>query len=495
MFGWLKSLVGGAGGVEQYGPAYHAAPRAGPFVGLVQESGDQFSRRHYAGDGHLLMVAPSRSGKARDVLVRSLLTNTDSAVVVDVAGELASITLRARQEMGHEVHVLNPFARPQGVPAERGWPASRFNPLMAIDPDSRSAHFTSDIEALAAALIAVDAGKDAHWDNSARAMLVGLIAHEVVTQGRDGAVQVDAEAVGDNVHVLRRGARPKADAPSVPSLANVRAKLCESDTSFEQTVGAILERNTTTVVRERLNAFSVVSRELSSVRSTARTQTTWLDDMAMRVAIEGNDFSFADMKRKAVTVYLILPAQLIAGGMTYSRYLRLMLQSALEALARTPKLKERNRPVWFLIDEFYSLGAMPIIERMMSEGAKYGVQLQPIVQNIGQLQELYGKNWETFVANAAVRQFFAPRDLATAEYVSKLMGQETVYAQSISAQGDVSLSETGRAVLRPEEVMQLPDHRQVIFDGGAPWIGWRLPYYDPRWGLQGRYDTNPYYVG
>jgi type IV secretory pathway TraG/TraD family ATPase VirD4 len=83
----------------------------GPFVGIWpsgKTSKPVFEPMHYASDGHLLLVAPSRSGKARDILVRSLLTNKDSAFVIDIKGELAVITARARREIGHEVYCLNP---------------------------------------------------------------------------------------------------------------------------------------------------------------------------------------------------------------------------------------------------------------------------------------------------------------------------------------------------------------------------------------------------
>ncbi|WP_245297072.1 MULTISPECIES: type IV secretory system conjugative DNA transfer family protein [Rhodomicrobium] len=84
---------------------------------------------HYTSNGHLLLVAPSRSGKARHILVRSLLTNTDSAFIIDINGELAAIRARARREMGHEVYCLNPFALDSAAP----WnlPQHCFNPLQA----------------------------------------------------------------------------------------------------------------------------------------------------------------------------------------------------------------------------------------------------------------------------------------------------------------------------------------------------------------------------
>jgi len=158
--------------------------------------------------------------------------------------------------------------------------------------------------------------------------------------------------------------------------------------------------------------------------------------------------------------------------------------------------RQHARPVWFLIDEFYSLGAMPVVERMMSEGAGYGIQLQPIVQNLGQLKELYRNNWQTWVANSAVQQWFAPNDWESAEYLSKMLGQYTTATQSINGKGEVTTGETGRPLLRPEELMTLPGHLQVVLLRGCPnpLLLCRSAYFKERWGLQGRYDPNPYHM-
>jgi type IV secretion system protein VirD4 len=458
------------GQAQWAGPAVQeiAATAQGPFVGLWPTGSGHtrtFEPMHYTKDGHALLVAPSRSGKARDILVPALLTNADSAIVIDVKGELAAITARARRAMGHEVYCLNPFGLHTGPP----WnlPRHGCNPLGLLDPDSPN--FISDVESLTGALVQHDGNEAAHWAEGARSLLGGLIVHEVLTARSE---------------------------KRLPSLGAVREHLIMADDDFETTVGAIIRRHNGTIVRDRLAMFARLTNELRSFKSTAKTQTTWLSDAVMVEVTGRHDFTFADMKRKPMTVYVALPSRLITSGMTYNRYLRLMLQAAIDAMTMTPRTS--SRPVWFVIDEFYSLGAMPIIERMMSEGAGYGIQLQPIVQNLGQLKELYRGNWETFIANAALQQWFAPRDFTTAEYISKMLGQFTANPQTIGADGRVSIGETGRALLRPEEVMQLGEHEQIVFLKGCPHAFRQLlraPYYEGRWGLRGMCDPNPFFVG
>ncbi len=51
----------------------------------------------------------------------------------------------------------------------------------------------------------------------------------------------------------------------------------------------------------------------------------------------------------------------------------------------------------------------------------------PIFQNIGQLVDLYGKGWQTIVANCGLLQILGiGHDLETAEHTERLLGKCTV---------------------------------------------------------------------
>ena len=445
----------------------HIKPGYGPFIGLWPEkrSGTwHFVPMRYTKEGHLMMIAPSRSGKARDVLIASLLTTRNSCIVVDIKGELAAITARARRALGHRIVCINPFGLHSGAP----WhlPQHGFNPLERLDP--ASPNFTAGLEGLGGAVVVHDSQESAHWSSSARALFAGLVCDEVVTAKREGRT---------------------------PSLGRVRSYIVMSDDDFERCMQAKIEAAATGLVADRLTQFVRLTNESRSVRSTLKAQSTFMSDAAIVAALERDDIDFADLKgEEPITVYIILPSSLIVPGMTYARFIRLLLQSAIDTMMATPK--RHNRPVWMVVDEMYSLGSMPVLERTMSEGAGYGILLQPIIQNLGQLKELYRNNWETFIANSSCTTFFAPRDNTTAEYVSKLLGQYTAQTQTINARGEVSHGETGRPLLRTEEVMQLAEHQMLVLlrDCPNPLLMCRSPYFKETWGLAGSFDPNPYHV-
>ena len=190
----------------------------------------------------------------------------------------------------------------------------------------------------------------------------------------------------------------------------------------------------------------------------------------------------------------------------YSRWLRLLVSQALQDIARDAEVSatlagpqnasegrsERLRasnptlgPALFLLDEFAALGRLEAVERAMGLMAGYGLQLWPILQDMSQLKDLYGERAGTFIANAGVQQVFGVNDFETAKWLSQMIGQETAGFQTDSFKpGDgpsFSNNLTGRDLLTPDEIMQLPPDRQLLrVQGQATAIAQKLRYYaDP----------------
>ena len=142
---------------------------AGLIVGRENRKGGQLLR--YAGQAHLLTIAPTRSGKGVGAIIPNLLTADRSVLCIDPKGENARITARARGRFG-PVYVLDPF----GI---SGQPSAAFNPLAALDPDSLD--LADDAALLADALVHDPPGQvgEAHWNEEAKALIAGLILYVV----------------------------------------------------------------------------------------------------------------------------------------------------------------------------------------------------------------------------------------------------------------------------------------------------------------------------
>jgi type IV secretion system protein VirD4 len=134
--------------------------------------------------------------------------------------------------------------------------------------------------------------------------------------------------------------------------------------------------------------------------------------------------------------------------------------------------------VLFVLDEFAALGRLEAVESAMGLMAGYGVQLWPILQDISQLQGLYGDKWRNFFANAGVVQTFNVTEPHTAEIISNMLGVRTAVVRSASGgRGDGNHSSTNRSesfqatqrpLLFPDEVIRLPADQQLVFLRGLP---------------------------
>ncbi len=283
-------------------------------------------------DRHLLTLAPNRSGKGVSSIIPNLLTWPGSLVVIDPKGENAAVTARRRREMGQEVHILDPL----GI---TGLPRSRFNPLLWLDP--RSTTFVEDATLIADSLHMTDGpDEDVFFSNEFKAWVAGDIMHIVTTEP-----------------------------PSARTLATLREHLTAAPDEFEWLLDDMSDNTAAfgLAARAANRLRQKADRERSGVISTAQSQTHFLDSPSMTEVMAASDFDLGQLKRGAMTIYLVLPAERLA---THGRWLRLMISLCIATLTRD-RAPPRH-PVLMMLDEFAALGRLQAIE--IGDGAARGVR-------------------------------------------------------------------------------------------------------------------------
>lgn len=348
-------------------------------------------------DRHILTVAGSRSGKGVSLIVPNLLYWPGSAICIDPKGELASLTASRRSahgsawsqpmDPGHgKVFALDPFGRVTGPAAQfRG----SFNPLADLDPDTeRGLDLAGQI---ADALIIQSQGDGAHWTQSARSFVRGLILY---------VAKAEREAVHSK------------------NLIRVRHLLMQDRPAFKAMLADMAGMGGL-IGRTANSLSSKPDAEKWSVVSTCQTHTDFLEGESMRGVLSGSSFRLEDLKTDRVTVYLCLPATRLA---THGRWLRMFVSLALEAMERTGPALAGQPPVLFCLDEFAALGHMQSVESAAAQIASFGVKLWPVVQDVTQLQRDYKAAWETFMGNAGLLTFFGNTDVTTTEHIAKRLG-------------------------------------------------------------------------
>ncbi|KEQ51696.1 type IV secretory system conjugative DNA transfer family protein [Sphingobium chlorophenolicum] len=463
LFQPLILRYGGPAGDDTHGSARFATDREtrplaqngdGLLIGRDRKSGKLL---RYAGPAHLLTIAPTRTGKGVGTIIPNLLDYPGPVVCIDPKGENARITARHRARFG-PVHVLDPF----GV---TGIPSAAFNPLDRLDPAGLD--LADDAMTLADALVYDAPGEagEAHWNEEAKALIAGIllwVACDPQSQGTDRTLEALRDCLTfapDNFQKMLREMSRSTQARGLIARAANR-HLGKSD------------------------------REAAGVLSAAQRHTHFLDSPRMTAVLGHSDFTFADVKARGTTVYLVLPPDRLA---TYARWLRLMLAQGLTDLARAPASPARS--VLFLLDEFAALGRLEPVERAMGLMAGYGIQLWPILQDVHQLRALYERRAGTFLSNAGVLQIFGVNDHDSAKLVSDLLGQETVVFETMSRAIDAEETgisfgsqHVGRPLLTPDEVRTLREDLQLLFLAGQRSIvAAKLRYYADR-EFAGRFD-------
>ncbi|OYV24717.1 MAG: hypothetical protein B7W99_00895 [Rhodospirillales bacterium 20-58-10] len=367
----------------------------------------------YKSDRHVITIGPNGSGKTRRLLVPNLHRLTGwSVLVVDPKGTLAVQTAKHRQDAGSRIITLDPFgmidAQYPGLTEKLPYLKSvGLNPLAALDP--KSDDFPDDAKVIAEALIKIESHQETHWAKSAQALVAGLIMAVRLKLGKGGSLKFIRELVGMDGTQLS-GMIKKKPAASLPG--------------FLDEFGA-----SNPALAAKLSRFSYIApdnKELTSILSTAQTQTEWLDSGPVQRDLASGDHDFAAMKSQPTTVYLILPPRYLE---THGTWLRLMITAVLMPLIRTVGGRV---PVLFMLDEFAQLGRMEVVERNMALMREYGVKLWPIFQDLSQAKALYSERWESFIGNAGVTHSFAPQDETTREYLSKLSGLRTYWVKTAS---------------------------------------------------------------
>ena len=443
-----------------YGDARFATRREIAAMGLRARSGLIVGRlggmapaylRH-GGPQHVLLVAPTRSGKGVGIVTPNLLSWPGSVVVLDVKNENFETSSGFRQRCGQAVFRFAP-----GDPALC---THRYNPLDAVRRDATRR--VADLQAIAHLLTPGGAGEQRMWNEEARALFVGLCLYILdsglpLTFGQVTRIlQTDAD-LGEVFAQLVRSRGEELDAACVNILSNFAHK-----------------------------AF----KERSGVKSTLTGALALWNDPAIDAATALSDFSLEALRREPVTIYVSVSLDQLE---RLSFLLALVFQQLAGILMRAKPGSDEPVPVLMLVDEFAALGRLDTIVDRMPFLAGFNVRLLLVVQGLAQLDRLYGlAGRELILQNAGLQLFFSPNDEATTGYVSARLGMRTVrvrtLARSTPAWGGGAGSVTrgtsllARPLLSADEARRLGPKSAILFvEGARPVRAARIAYHaDPR---------------
>jgi type IV secretion system protein VirD4 len=452
----------------------------GVYIGAWHdEKADRLEYLKHAGPEHILAFAPTRSGKGVGLVIPSLLGWEGSAVIFDIKGENWDRTAGYRVAAGH---VCFRFA-----PVEEH--SARFNPLAEVRIGTLRE--VSDAQNIAEMLCrsGKESSHDEHWIKSATSLITGLILHLCYVAKRknrfatlaelsnsltplmsDLTMPLDLEGMDEQqVNVAREYFSQVMRTPHVESTSYWHLR----DGQKTLVHPVVLEK-----MQEMLNRED---KEFSGVLSTAKTTLILYSDPLVQRSIEESDFTINDLKhfKYPVSLYLVVPPSDIERLKPLLRLIFTMAVNRLteeleevrnsrikQALKKEEKFTPRpDHRLLLLIDEFPSLGKMPIFETAFAYIAGYGIKAYLITQDIEQIKDAYG-NHESIISNCHIRIAYAPNKTETAEALSKMAGTTTILRAAVSYSGSRSsplatnvstnVDHISRPLITIDELMRLP---------------------------------------
>jgi type IV secretion system protein VirD4 len=450
-------------------------PAGGVYVGGWRDARGRLCYLRHTGPEHIAAIAPTRSGKGVSLVIPTLLSWQDSAVILDLKEELWNITAGWREDgAGNRVMRFNPAAAEGSV---------AYNPLEEIRLGTPREYG----DAMNVATMLVDPngkGLVDHWQKTSHALLTGVILHVLYKARADG----QSGTLTDVAFALSDPHRP------IDGLyRDMKLNKWGPDGGVHAIIASAAKQQAERPPEER-----------GSVLSTAMSFMSLYRDPLIARNTSRSDFRMMDLMNsdKPVTLYLVVRAE---DKDRMTPLIRLVINQILRVLLR-PEIKKGQMPhkhrLLLMLDEFPSLGNLEVFEESLAYIAGHGIKAFLIMQDITQLRGAYGQE-ESILSNCHIRVAFAPNRYETAKWLSDEVGTTTVVKEDITVSGSrhaavlghvsKTFHQVARPLITPDEVMRLkspakdeggaitePGDMLIFLAGHAPILGTQSLYFrDP----------------
>jgi type IV secretion system protein VirD4 len=393
---------------------------------------------------HALLFAPTGSGKGVGFVIPNLLFWEQSCICHDIKMENYELTSGYRSKvMKQDCFVWNP-ADPDGF-------SHCYNPLDWIS--AKPGQMVDDVQKICNLILP----EQEFWQNEARSLMLGVILYLL-------AVPEKVKSFGEVVRTMR----------SDDVVYNLAVVL--------DTIGKRIHP----VAYMNIAAFlQKADKERSGVISTLNSGLELWANPLIDSATARSDFDLQQMKKRRITVYCgVTPDNL----KRLEPLLKVFYQQAADFMTRKMPGKDEPIGVLYMMDEFPSLGEMPMFQTGIAYFRGYRVKLFLITQDTQQLKGIYEEaGMNSFLSNCYYRITYAANNIETANMISQLVGNKTVtqtskntpmYLDMNPAARTVNRSEVQRALLLPQEVITLPRDEQIILiESHAPIKTKKIFYY------------------
>ena len=383
---------------------------------------------------HILVVGPSRSGKGTGFVLPNGYLWKGSAVFFDPKRENFEALAAHRTAMGNKVFMFSPGSNE----------THRYNPLDFVRRDERMA-----TDCLVVASFVIPEKADDTWAGAGRLLLSTLIGYVLASPLTAGAQH------------MRTVARMTTTGKDISSVLRAIVK-----TERE---------HLPTWVIDSFNQYIALEPETrnSAVFNVNMAMSLWNNGL-ISAATEISDFDIRQLRRQPMTIFI---GCTIAELSIFRPLIRILLQQIHDLMMVKIPGDDEPHQVLLMLDEFYHVGRMDALISKITISAGYGFRMAIVIQDLAQLDELYGRNTRiTTVSGSQMKLFIQINDLETSEFVSEMLGDRTeIYKTPIQRPGQGIFAPrvwaphyTPRPLRSPLELREMSDRLSILMVKNSP---------------------------
>lgn len=380
---------------------------------------------------HLVFFGPTGAGKTKTFFMSMLrfLANHGSTIAFDPKGELYEQTAMDYRTF-YRLDLINPAQ------------SDRWNFL----PQCRgNAFFANSIAGMMLSLEArAKTNQDPFWGNAEQVLLTAVLLHlaECYPMATP-AFAYDFVAEFDSLKESKRIEELK----NSPSPLARQAMQVVTNSAPENTLGSVLLG-----LGSKLRPFTL---------DEARQITAQPSPEELQEGVKLIDFS--ELRQPGTAIFIVVPE---GATQVYQEFLATFFGQAIFEL-RLDNTREPEHPCLVLIDEARELDVAEV-RRIAGIGRGRGIGMALSYQDYPQVLDQYGDKGAKAILETCMTKLFLPGcNGETANYASDLLGKTTIHTEtSVDYQGtdrdNTRYSETGRALMLPDEIRQMPKFRQLL---------------------------------
>lgn len=383
-------------------------------------------------NNNIMVIGGSGTGKSRFMVKPNICQLHSSYVITDPKGEMLEDTGKIFKENDYKIKVLDLYNMESSY---------RYNPFDYIEDEE-------DILNLIENFINNTQDKsqksnDPFWEKSEKALLQSLMAF----------VHLFLEKEDRNFSTLLR------------LLERIEVKENGEKNQMDFIMEEYNEKYPQNFAYRQYQIFKQSSgKTAQSILVSTAVRLSPFNIRAVEKLTSEDEMDIDSLAKEKTVIFILIPDT----NKTFNFIVAMFLEQLFQRLYYINDfIKPLKHPVRLMLDEFANIGQINEFEQKLATMRSRKISATMIIQDISQIENLYRRSWKSLIGNSDSLLYLGSNEKSTNEYVSKLLGKETIDIQTQNKNRGRNKSfgtnyqRVGRELLNSSEIGQL-DNKECI---------------------------------